>query len=796
MDFATLGVSIKRDGSVVATTSELDKFSDASQRAEIASGKLYNAKFNKEARDYAATVAKATANLRGFDAIAARAAQNAQHMASQVAKLTSWDVRNSEIQQYGRELDDLRARFNPMFAAQQRFKAVSDEINHAQRVGAITANEATSALMREQAAYEAATASINANTAAVRGNGAAVMSAGARRAHAINLMQQGQDVVMMSLLGQDPRMLALQQGPQVGAIFSQMGNGRAVVQGLTSAIGMMLNPLNLATIATIGLGAAGVQAFMSMGNEADGATEALETNREKMERLLNGYARAKGVVDSIFEAAAKLPQGVVMSDLNASLREQEQAAKDLNGMISNNNTALAETIAFFEEIRRIGQSGGGGDSDALDQAVKQIEMLRTLGVDMNSTRAELEAGAVAAREFFNATEDEALRQMADDAYQLIMRLIGIKDEASAAGAALRNIPRDIQIRISMSNVFSDAMSDINSLYMDPRNRFDQARDELKLRSQAAQESARSMSELTALAKDHDRVLASINAAEAEANSKSFAKAAKEADKPRQAYADLIKGAQDFIASQAIEQQALGMTAEAAQRLRFEQDLLNKAANDNIALTPTMRDELVGLAAQMAATEDQTRRLTQAANDNAALWSQAQDGVSSIIKTWARGGDVLDTFADKLGQIGDMLIDMAVRDLFANAFGGTTGGGGGNFLGGVMDWLGGLFGGNRASGGPVEPGKIYRVNENTPNSEWFSPSVAGTILPNHAVSAGGGASTITYGDLQVTIGSVVANSEAEGAAAARGFQREMKRWQESGEGKRFVRDAMQKMGRAN
>lgn len=150
------------------------------------------------------------------------------------------------------------------------------------------------------------------------------------------------------------------------------------------------------------------------------------------------------------------------------------------------------------------------------------------------------------------------------------------------------------------------------------------------------------------------------------------------------YAKLVRGAHEFIAAQTLEQQALGMTAEAAQRLRFEQDLLNKAANDNIALTPAMRDELMGLAAQMAATEAQTKMLTQAANDNAALWGQVQDGVSGVLKTWMKGGDILDTISNKLINIADMLIDMAVRNLFLGAFGGGMGGGGrGGLLGGMI-----------------------------------------------------------------------------------------------------------------
>ena len=50
-----------------------------------------------------------------------------------------------------------------------------------------------------------------------------------------------------------------------------------------------------------------------------------------------------------------------------------------------------------------------------------------------------------------------------------------------------------------------------------------------------------------------------------------------------------------------------------------------------------------------------------------------------------------------------------------------------------------FGGSRAVGGPVQPGRIYRVNEHGP--EAFIPQSAGRIVPNHQL-AGGGASPIS------------------------------------------------------
>lgn len=75
-----------------------------------------------------------------------------------------------------------------------------------------------------------------------------------------------------------------------------------------------------------------------------------------------------------------------------------------------------------------------------------------------------------------------------------------------------------------------------------------------------------------------------------------------------------------------------------------------------------------------------------------------------------------------------------------ALGGLIGGGGGGLLG----LVGGLIGGapGRATGGPVSPGRAYRVGERGP--ELFVPTSSGQILPSGGGGMGGGR------DVRVTI----------------------------------------------
>jgi|LSQX01.2.fsa_nt_gb alkylhydroperoxidase/carboxymuconolactone decarboxylase family protein YurZ len=93
----------------------------------------------------------------------------------------------------------------------------------------------------------------------------------------------------------------------------------------------------------------------------------------------------------------------------------------------------------------------------------------------------------------------------------------------------------------------------------------------------------------------------------------------------------------------------------------------------------------------------------------------------------------DAFADRIktafdNLIADMLSSFLLQkfmDMISN-----MGGGGGvsNIVGNFLD---SIFGGARASGGPVVPGKAYLVGERGP--ELLVPGVAGTVIPNHRMT---------------------------------------------------------------
>lgn len=167
------------------------------------------------------------------------------------------------------------------------------------------------------------------------------------------------------------------------------------------------------------------------------------------------------------------------------------------------------------------------------------------------------------------------------------------------------------------------------------------------------------------------------------------------EKAAAAYKELIAGGKQFIAAQRLEADALGMTTEAANRLRYEQDLLNKAANDNIALTAGQRAEISSLAEAMAAAGEHTRRWTEAFDFGKdtfrSFFSDLRSELMNGTSLWASFGNAavgaLDRLADRaLGMAADGIFDM----LFGAIMGSLTGGLGGGIGAGRYAGAGGFF----------------------------------------------------------------------------------------------------------
>lgn len=135
-----------------------------------------------------------------------------------------------------------------------------------------------------------------------------------------------------------------------------------------------------------------------------------------------------------------------------------------------------------------------------------------------------------------------------------------------------------------------------------------------------------------------------------------------------AYARLVRNARQFIAEQELEARVIGMTEQQAIRLRTEQELLNRAKNDNIRLSPRQREELKSLAEQMATAEVRTKGLKEAFDFTK---TTTVDFFTDLRKNLQEGKSAWAAFAEAATTALNKIADKLSGEIFGSLFGGST-----------------------------------------------------------------------------------------------------------------------------
>ncbi len=184
----------------------------------------------------------------------------------------------------GMALDQLRAKYNPMFAVIQNYRDAKAEIRTANAMGALSVNEMTAALGRER---QAALASID----VIKGRATAMKSVNGQNFAATNTMFQLQDIGVTAAMGMNPAMIAMQQGTQIAGGMAGM-NLKQAGSTLLGAFTQLLSPVSFATVAVTGLTAAAIQYAMKWTGNAKDLSQTLTEHEEQIKRLNEAYQYA------------------------------------------------------------------------------------------------------------------------------------------------------------------------------------------------------------------------------------------------------------------------------------------------------------------------------------------------------------------------------------------------------------------------------------------------------------------------------------------------------------------------
>jgi hypothetical protein len=475
----------------------------------------------------------------------------------------------------GKELERLRAKYNPLFSTIDNYKKSVADIKRAHAVGAISANEMTAAITKERQAALASTAAIKGRNAALADTPSG-HSAGADQSRKQVLGYQAFDIGQGVASGMPLGMIAAQQGPQIaqmyagaGGLKTALGDVATIATGVVSTFGAM--PLAIAAAAAAAIG------FSKLSTSgAKTAEDAIKSQSEAIAGIKDAYGiAAEGLGDYV-----KKSQAEASAAARANLKVQQDVAKD-------------EASSFSKTIGVLGaRTGGASDIQTKFQpfaaAIREWRKSVAEGTpDFVRFRSQIEAIVALNPDGLRKFGDELLNNStaAADAER---RVKTAKDVIAGLGAIAAGQVGDIAS-------LKDALNELSQIAIPALNDSERALKAL----QGAMGAAGGSEDRRAATAQYEAALQRISDQNPtvtnpqgvtvpvpvpgqkpstldEAPDASIKKAETAAQKAANAYRDLIKSADDRIEQMRLELEITGQYGTATDAARFRLQLLQDA----------------------------------------------------------------------------------------------------------------------------------------------------------------------------------------------------------------------------
>ncbi|WP_438748413.1 phage tail length tape measure family protein [Pararhizobium sp. O133] len=525
----------------------------------------------------------------------------------------------------GKELERLRARYNPLFATINNYKSAVSDIRRAHALGAISATEMTAAITKERQAALASTAAIKGRNAALKDTptSARARGFGAEKFNTANLAAQFQDIGVTAAMGMSPLQIALQQGTQISAVLGPMGAAGAV-KSLGAAFMSIVSPVSLATIGIIAGGVAAAQYFAGTSKETSKAEEALKNHSDLIRRIKEAWPEATASLKNYASESKKILQQDVKDSIDLYKQSVADSARDAKspllsipasdyqgatktiGDVQSAIAALDASIAkgnpdlraFIERLIEIENQSGTPEN--IKKLIKEIREAAKSGIDAQSKLDPLiktieGIGSAAATQ---AKHIEAFTKAVDQLSNISpTRLSDMEQAAKAYGEALRaaKTEADVTLADDQFNAAKRRISNQNPTVINSDGK-------LTVPGVPGQKPVQ-------LGDEPD---------------KASQKAETAAEKAKNAYRDLLKSADDRINQLRLETELTGEYGAATDAARFRLDLLQQSEDKGRSLSP---EQKAAIEEKVAAYGKYSEALAQAKLQQDLLDASAMRGLS-------------------------------------------------------------------------------------------------------------------------------------------------------------------------
>lgn len=516
-------------------------------------------------------------------------------------------VDSSQVEKGALSLDHLSASAKRAEAAAGGVSASNRNASAAAALLSASAGKATAALNAQAAAAQKAGTSTTAAMVAANSN---VNRMGGSMS---GLAAQFQDIGVTAAMEMNPMIIGLQQGTQIaGQMEAAMQGGSSAAGVLGNAFKSLFQPLTFISIALTVLAAAGLQMvdWVKVGKAAlHGLADALQVIAPYAALAAAGMALlyAPAIIGGIASITVGL-WGMVKALGAAALAFA--VANPATAFVLGITAAVAAANIFRDELTKIfGVDIVGAAKTGVNYIIGSfVAAYEDLKFIWNQFPNIVGSAAIGAA---NAALS-GIQSMLNSAAGLLDQFIEKVNGALPGGFSIGEIGSfDLgQIEDPYADDLSKGVGDRNKAVSDALNR-----DYLGEAGGAIAKGA------SAAAGALDKLADGLGK-----STKAKKKAKTEAERLAEKYNDILLNSESFIATQMAETDALGLTQKAAAAMRFEQEMINKALEAGIKLTPAMKAEIKSYASAMAEAE---QALKAAKLQQDLLFERDQLGRSSI-----------------------------------------------------------------------------------------------------------------------------------------------------------------------
>ena len=486
------GVTVASQSTERATVSAESKFSSLERRLGTSTGQM--SQFEKGVATINVALAQNPAlQDRAYDALGkleqryggvSQVLQKQRDQLAQVAAvqktvdattgvvgLSDSSARATDIENYGKQLDNLRAKYNPLFSAQQSYKASLAEINNAAKVGALTEAERAAAIMNTKVAFVEQVNSIRgvteAEAAFAQGAKVAKTATDELSASHAGLSNYAQTLAHavrggteQLLLGVSPTRALTSEMNHLAYASTGPGGLSGAFSELTGFFGKMITPTVAVTAGVVALGAGALYLGNSWQEAQSKVNQSLIGIGERTGTTaadINAFAKANSTATGLSITAAR-DLGIELTKTGnvsiASLTGVGAAVHGYSILTGKDATQATKDFAsalsgdLVEGIKKLDAPYGSLNADTLEH-IRNLDLQSAGALDASAKTQALQAWI----DGLASTNKKAAESVGglSQAYQLLSNVMaGIKngpvpaDPRTQAQANLEQATRDRQ----------------------------------------------------------------------------------------------------------------------------------------------------------------------------------------------------------------------------------------------------------------------------------------------------------------------------------------------------------------